>query len=456
MKKDADGHNRAYPHPAMQSFNTHLLMLRPLEILFRFITAPLRVLPDVIVVGETRCGTTNLCGHIVSLSLMPPLSGEQMKIKCYTPFCAWVHPELDHKETFYFVGHYLGIVDPYFYRMAFPLKITRWWEEKILGNFFFCFDGCAQYLSSPSAPYLIASAYRGHESPPILVACVRQPVDQAMSWWKYENNAISWGETIGLKEWNTNLRSKQYPPKTIADAIEFSKSKFVQSACLDAEKLAGNLVQHNCAYDPKTTRPLYNLFTGKIMRLPSWAITWPAGQLSTIGRSGNYAQNIKRYNDVFSKAFEGQCDGISNIGASRERKCNKRVAVSKHQIPNNASTGHSKETCHTMIENQIGLVHIVPIECQSNGRALKSVMRPFLSDIVQRCVHRRKLSYTTLMSNMDGAIYKLCMDDSFVKTRRNSSTALSNSEVEPGQEDLAMLETYFEKDTAWYSSLAEH
>jgi hypothetical protein len=34
-----------------------------------------------------------------------------MKIKCYTPFCAWNVPELDHKETFFFVGHYLGKFD---------------------------------------------------------------------------------------------------------------------------------------------------------------------------------------------------------------------------------------------------------------------------------------------------------------------------------------------------------
>lgn len=96
---------------AIQSFNTHLLMLRPLETVYRFVTAPLRVLPDVIVLGETRCGTTNLCGHIVSLSSISSSSGEQqMKIKCYTPFCAWAHPELDHKESFYFVGHYLGKV----------------------------------------------------------------------------------------------------------------------------------------------------------------------------------------------------------------------------------------------------------------------------------------------------------------------------------------------------------
>ncbi len=111
LRRDDDGIIVPIAHPAVQSFNTHLLLLRPLEILFRFITAPLRVLPDLIVLGETRCGTTNLCGTIVSLSAMSSLAGDRMKVKCYTPFCAWSVPELDHKETFFFVGHYLGKVN---------------------------------------------------------------------------------------------------------------------------------------------------------------------------------------------------------------------------------------------------------------------------------------------------------------------------------------------------------
>ena len=163
------------PHPAIQSFNAHLLLLRPLEVLFRFCTAPLRVLPDVIILGETRCGTTNLCAHLVRLSKLSSSQQQQrqqqqqqrqqqQRIKCYTPFCAWAVPELDHKESFYFVGHYCGIISPYFYRMAFPLKLTRWFEECICDNIFICFDGCAQYLSSPTAPYLIATAYSSSSS----------------------------------------------------------------------------------------------------------------------------------------------------------------------------------------------------------------------------------------------------------------------------------------------------
>lgn len=93
--------NRQIP-PSMRdclpSFSVHLSMLRPLEIIFRYCTSRWRVLPDIIVIGEVRCGTTSLCQHLSDLD----------SVDCHTPFCLWSHPELDNKETFYFVGHYLG------------------------------------------------------------------------------------------------------------------------------------------------------------------------------------------------------------------------------------------------------------------------------------------------------------------------------------------------------------
>jgi hypothetical protein len=166
----------------LPSFAVHMTLLKPLEIFFRFVTAKFRVLPDIIVLGEVRCGTTTLCHH-----LSHSIPG------CHAPFCLWKHPELDKKETFYFVGHYLGFVNPHYYSMCFPLKITKWFHETILRKSFFTFDGCSQYLTSPTAPYLIAKAYSAaNQRPPILVVSVRNPVDQAISWWKYENNAILW------------------------------------------------------------------------------------------------------------------------------------------------------------------------------------------------------------------------------------------------------------------------
>ncbi|KAL7505164.1 hypothetical protein ACHAXN_002655 [Cyclotella atomus] len=381
------------PHPAIESFNTHLLMLRPLEIIFRFLTAPLRVLPDVIVLGEVRCGTTNLCAHITSLS------EHGSKVKCYPPFCPWVHPELDNKESFYFVGHYLGIVDPYLYRMAFPLIFTKWWEEIILGNMFFSFDGCAQYLSSPTAPYLIADAYkRSNIPPPILVVCIRHPVDQAISWWQYENNAMLLGESMGLKEWNTDLRSKQYPPKTIKEAFGYSQSSFVQKAYSDAECLV------KAKLSVKDSRCLY------IVKLPSWALTWPGGQLSIFGKG--YTSNIEMFNSVFGSNF-GQT--TSNMAHTRRQR------------------------------NKIGRIHIAPLEDQATGSRLKSLLRPVLTDVVQRCGARSSISGETLMHHVDHALRNVCA--SVVgDNRRNSNPQSSDQVLMADYTERNMLLEYFEQE----------
>jgi hypothetical protein len=40
---------------------------KPLELGWRFATARFRVLPDMVIVGEVRCGTTTLADHLKSL-----------------------------------------------------------------------------------------------------------------------------------------------------------------------------------------------------------------------------------------------------------------------------------------------------------------------------------------------------------------------------------------------------
>ncbi|KAL7488219.1 hypothetical protein ACHAW6_013795 [Cyclotella cf. meneghiniana] len=387
-------------------------MLRPLEILFRFLTSPFRVLPDVIVLGEVRCGTTTLCSQLASLS------GKKAKIKCYTPFCPWAHPELDNKESFYFVGHYLGIVDPYFYRMAFPLIITRWWEEHVLGNIFLTFDGSAQYLSSPTAPYLIAGAYTGN-APPVLVACIRNPVEQAISWWQYENNAMTWGESMGLREWNSDLRSDRYPPKTILDALEYSKSSVVRQAYKDAESLVKTMIDLKCfswgenkfkaGNDEKNLsiketkcwvigliQRLSNLSHNQVLTLPSWAITWPCGQLSVIGQG--YSRNLKRYNEVFQSAFS-----LSDEG---------------------------DEMGYQKTKNRMGCVHIIPLESQTNMIELKSSLRPILADAVHLCADRTNQPISSLNYRLELALDRVCAD-SADGAWRNSNPPTIDEAVRP-------------------------
>mmetsp|Transcript_17851 Transcript_17851/g.52106 ORF Transcript_17851/g.52106 Transcript_17851/m.52106 type:complete len:432 (-) Transcript_17851:98-1393(-) len=256
------------PRLATGPLSAYWSLFRPLETLFRLATAPFRVLPDVLVVGEVRCGTTSLCDHLTRLP------------GCHTPFCPWRHPELDNKETFFFAGHYLGLADPSLYAMCFPLALTRWFHRWVLGRPFFTFDGCAQYLTSPVAPWLIAEAYaqRGLP-PPVIVACTRDPVSQAVSWWRYENNAMAWGEGMGLREWNTALRGPAYPPRSISGAFEYACSPEMDRLYTHAEAMVREQLERR-----------------QFVVLPRWAISWPGGQLAGIGRNGHFQKNITRFN----------------------------------------------------------------------------------------------------------------------------------------------------------------
>jgi len=98
---------------------------------------------------------------------------------------------------------------------------------------------------------------------------------------------MHWGSTtLGLSSysWNTDIRSTDYPPKSISEALKFSESDFVSNA---RQRAKIHILQQN------TNR----------MYLPPWAMTWPGGQLSTIGVNGLYTQNIEKYQETFTQYF---------------------------------------------------------------------------------------------------------------------------------------------------------
>ncbi|OEU17677.1 hypothetical protein FRACYDRAFT_238103 [Fragilariopsis cylindrus CCMP1102] len=302
------------------SFCAHISLLRPLEIIFRYLTYRWRVLPDVIVLGEVRCGTTSLCQHFASLRQRRrrqdkndtndnSQQAEIPIIDCRTPFCLWAHPELDHKETFFFVGHYLGYVTPEAYRMCFPLKSTKWFNEmkwKLMNYYyermgkqtsttiqqqplFMTFDGCAQYLTSPTAAALIAEAYRAaNQPPPILIACVREPIDQARSWWRYENNAMVWGDSMSLTKYNKDLRGDHYPPVTSDDALRFSLNSTTTTKLYKRAEYLFSQDNNSNKLEQATKRCVS-------VTIPYWAMTWPGGQLSGIGRNALFVENIMSF-----------------------------------------------------------------------------------------------------------------------------------------------------------------
>ena len=185
--------------------------------------------------------------------------------------------------------------------MCFPLKITKWFYTKVLRQPFFTFDGSAQYLTSPTAPYLIAQAYKEvNVRPPVMIASVRDPVSQAMSWWRYENNAIEWGEGMGLRKWNTSLRSPLYPPTQIIDAI---KPSFQNTYDVLYENSTASDIVKALLLSSQQQQRWWWCWYNYSFKLPDEMITWPGGQLCGIGRNGFFYRNISTYNSVFNEIF---------------------------------------------------------------------------------------------------------------------------------------------------------
>jgi hypothetical protein len=270
----------------------------------------------------------------------------------------------------------------------------------------FATDGCAQYLTSPTAPYLIAQAYReAGQPPPVLIACVRNPAEQALSWWKYENAgtlfayplsawnqtyalcpfshymrvayiAMQWSEGMLLNKWNVELRGTNYPPKSLKDAIQFSESAHV-------EELYGKAEQ----------KVIADLKNRRTIRLPPWAMTWPGGQLSALGRNSRFAENIARYEKVF-QSFD-----------------------------NTASKGD---------DSSLQCLNIFPLEYLGDDRLLKNFLVAILKRVAKRAFD---------MTAFEAAITE------FQKSTKRLSTVHRNAGVSAGTTDelLAIL-PFFRQD----------
>lgn len=234
------------------------------------------------------------------------------------------------------------------------------------------------------------------------MACVRNPVDQAISWWQYENNAMIWGESMGLTEWNTNLRSELYPPKTIVQALEYSQSTLVQTAYKDAKVLIQKKL---------------SLSSQLILTLPPWALTWPGGQLSVIGKG--YSQSIYHYNDVFQSEFGQSINEYESLHGNNIK---------------------------------VGYVYIATLESQETGSKLKSLLRPILSGTIQRSLNRKYQSVSTVMHHLELALGRVCSSVNH-NGRRNSNPQSSDKSLLADSTEHIVLNKYFKPEAIEMESM---
>lgn len=125
-----------------------------INILFRYLTLPLRVNPDFIIIGFHKCGTTSLYNYLIQ------------------------HPNIEsasEKELEFFSYAYdRGML---YYKLQFPTKIKKWLIERKTKNKFLTGEASPAYSYHPYAPERI----KKHLPNIKLIVLLRNPIDRAFS-----------------------------------------------------------------------------------------------------------------------------------------------------------------------------------------------------------------------------------------------------------------------------------
>lgn len=138
---------------------------------YRTATGPVRLLPDFIIIGVARAGTTSLYEYLVE------------------------HPNIasaSRKEVHFFDYNFQNGIS--WYRGQFPYIIQKHYVETIRQRNFITGEASPYYIFHPYAPTRLA------ESLPFvkLIVLLRNPVERAFSHYSWE---VSWGtETLSFED----------------------------------------------------------------------------------------------------------------------------------------------------------------------------------------------------------------------------------------------------------------
>ena len=125
---------------------------------YRSLTRQIRVLPDFIIIGARKCGTTSLYEYLAQHpDVLPALS----------------------KELFYFDHHYEKGSN--WYRRHFPTRVEKWVYEKALGSQIITGEATPSYFYHPFVARRIAALL-----PKVrLILLLREPVEAAYSAYQF-------------------------------------------------------------------------------------------------------------------------------------------------------------------------------------------------------------------------------------------------------------------------------
>ncbi len=136
--------------PGMQRVSETALFSK----IYRGATSPLRLLPDFLIIGTQRGGTTSLYHYLQAHPGIAPATTKEIHFfdRRYSKGLAW-------------------------YRGHFPTKIERYYAERLRGRDFVTGEATPSYLFHPHAPKRIAQALPRVK----LIVLLRNPVDRAYS-----------------------------------------------------------------------------------------------------------------------------------------------------------------------------------------------------------------------------------------------------------------------------------
>lgn len=154
--------------------------------IFRAFTAPIRVLPDFIIIGASRCGTTSFYNYLIQHPLVFPAKWKELHY-------------FDYKRTGW-------------YRTNFPTIFSKFYIKKIKKKSFVTGESSPYYFLHP----LTAERVKKKIPKVKLIVLLRNPVDRAYSDYKIVStkyDPLSFEEAI--KQEQTRLKGER--EKLIAD-----------------------------------------------------------------------------------------------------------------------------------------------------------------------------------------------------------------------------------------------
>ncbi len=139
--------------------------------IYRTTTSPMRIMPDFIIIGVARGGTTSLYNYLIE----HPNIGSAAK-----------------KEVHFFDYHFQKGMS--WYRGHFPYSMRKYYEENIRKLDFITGEASPYYMYHPYAPERVAKALPQVK----LLVVLRNPIERAFSHYSWE---VSWGnETLSFEE----------------------------------------------------------------------------------------------------------------------------------------------------------------------------------------------------------------------------------------------------------------